>query len=223
MYSRHVEANQLVQHWFFIFFVLFFRRYDSPSPPPSRVRRVAPPRSPEIGGPRHRRGDEWADPWMRGQGGNEGGRRASRKRSYSSGSSRYFFVDFDKNFDRERANPLHIVLERIWVKGSYLSQWLPQGEKGPPKESQSLWIEILHIGSQFTLWFLKIKNFQKFSDHSEFFFCPTIHKKLNKSCFLEKNFLFLKKNFFSLKKNLKKNFVSGTHRGRFQFIVILTP
>jgi len=62
------------------------RRYDSPSPPPpSRVRRVAPPRSPEIGGPRHRRGDEWADPWMRG---NEGGRRASRKRSYSSGSSR---------------------------------------------------------------------------------------------------------------------------------------
>ena len=44
----------------------------------------------------------------------------------------------------------HSVLERIWVKGSNLSQWLPQGERGPPKESKSLWIEILHIGSQFT-------------------------------------------------------------------------
>ena len=31
---------------------------------------------------------------------------------------------------------LHSVLERIWVKGSYLSQWLPQGERGPPKESK---------------------------------------------------------------------------------------
>ena len=31
----------------------------------------------------------------------------------------------------------HSVLERIWVKGSYLSQWLPQGERGPPKESKS--------------------------------------------------------------------------------------
>ena len=41
----------------------------------------------------------------------------------------------------------HSVLERIWVKGSYLSQWLPQGERGPPKESKSQWIEILHIGS----------------------------------------------------------------------------
>ena len=30
---------------------------------------------------------------------------------------------------------VHSVLERIWIKGSYLSQWLPQGERGPPKES----------------------------------------------------------------------------------------
>ena len=29
---------------------------------------------------------------------------------------------------------VHSVLERIWVKGSYLSKWLPQGERGPPKE-----------------------------------------------------------------------------------------
>ena len=41
----------------------------------------------------------------------------------------------------------HSVLERIWVKGSYLSQWLPQGERGPPKESKSRCIEILHVGS----------------------------------------------------------------------------
>ena len=64
------------------------RRYDrSPSPPSSRVRRVAPPRSPPgPGGPRHRRGDEWADPWMRDT--DQGRRSRPRKRSYSSGSSR---------------------------------------------------------------------------------------------------------------------------------------
>ena len=41
----------------------------------------------------------------------------------------------------------HSVLEWIWIKGSYLSQWLPQGERWPPKESKSWWIEILHGGS----------------------------------------------------------------------------
>ena len=62
------------------------RRFErSPSPPSGRVRRVAPPRSPP-GGPRHRRGDEWADPWMRDNEQNRRGR--PRKRSYSSGSSR---------------------------------------------------------------------------------------------------------------------------------------
>ena len=25
------------------------------------------PRGGDVGGPRHRRGDEWADPWMRGE------------------------------------------------------------------------------------------------------------------------------------------------------------
>ena len=45
---------------------------------------------------------------------------------------------------------LHSVLEPISIKGSYLSQWLPQGERGPSKESKSRWIEILHGGSQFT-------------------------------------------------------------------------
>ena len=64
----------------------------------------------------------------------------------------------------------HSVPEWIWIKGSYLSQWLPQGERGPPKESKSRWIEILNGGSQFTLWFLKIKIFQNFSDFSEIFF-----------------------------------------------------
>ena len=41
----------------------------------------------------------------------------------------------------------HSVLERIWVKGSYLSQWLPQGERRPSKKSKSQWIEIFHGGS----------------------------------------------------------------------------
>ena len=35
----------------------------------------------------------------------------------------------------------------IWMKGSYLSQWLPQSERRPPKESKSRWIEILLGGS----------------------------------------------------------------------------
>ena len=83
----------------------------------------------------------------------------------------------------------HIVLERIWVKGSYLSQWLPQGERWPPKESKSTnwkpprWVPI----------YLMILENQKFLDHSEIIFCFTIHKKLNKSCSLEKKILFLKK------------------------------
>ena len=103
----------------------------------------------------------------------------------------------------------HSVLERIWVKGSYLSKWLPQGKRGPPKESKSRWIEILHGGSQFTLWFLKIKILQNFSDHSEIFFCFTIHKKLNKSCSLKKNFCSWKKKFLVWKKLWKKNLLVG--------------
>ena len=70
-----------------------YQRY-SPSPSPissGHIRRVASPRSSErdaprgenVGGPRHRRGDEWADPWMRG----EPNRASARKKSYSSGSS----------------------------------------------------------------------------------------------------------------------------------------
>ena len=46
--------------------------------------------------------------------------------------------------------PTHSVLDRIWIKGSYLSQWLPQGERGPPKEPKSWWIEVIQIGAQFT-------------------------------------------------------------------------
>ena len=70
------------------------QRYSPSSLPPSsdRIRRLAPPRSPEqdaprggnVGGSQHRRGDEWADPWMRG----EPNRASARKRSYSSGSFR---------------------------------------------------------------------------------------------------------------------------------------
>ena len=41
--------------------------------------------------------------------------------------------------------------------------------------------------------------------------------------FLEKKILFLKKKILSLKKTLKKKIVSGTHRGGFQCIMILTP
>ena len=68
---------------------------------------------------------------------------------------------------------------------------------------------------------MKNKNFQKFSDHSEIFFCFSIHKKLNQSCFLDKIFLFLKKNLVSLKKNTFEILCSGTQCGGFQFMLIL--
>ena len=58
-------------------------------------------------------------------------------------------------------------------------------------------------------FFLKmLSKFSKknFLDRSEIFFCIIIHKKLNKSCSLEKNFLFLKKKIVSLKKTLKKKY-----------------
>ena len=63
-------------------------------------------------------------------------------------------------------------------------------------------------------FFLKLlSKFSKkiFLDHSEIFFCFTIHKKLNKSCSLEKNFLFLKKKVGSLKKNFFFFFLKRTH------------
>ena len=46
---------------------------------------------------------------------------------------------------------------------------------------------------------------------------------MNKSCSFKKKFLFLKKKIVSLKKTLEKKIVSGTQRGGFQFIVVLTP
>ena len=55
---------------------------------------------------------------------------------------------YDKRFQKTDLSDFdHSVPKRIWIKGSYLSQWLPQGERGPPKESKSRWIEILHGGS----------------------------------------------------------------------------
>ena len=98
----------------------------------------------------------------------------------------------------------HSVLERIWVEGSYLSQWLPQGERWPPKEPKSRWIEILHFGSHFTLWFLKIKKFQTFSDHSEIFFFALQYIKIYKKFFCS-----WKKKILVWKKLWKKKLLVG--------------
>ena len=70
-------------------------------------------------------------------------------------------------------------------------------------------------------WKAKNKKFQKFSDRSKFFFCFTIHKKLNKSCFLEKLFLFLKKKIVSLKKTSFEILWSEVWKGGFQLMLIL--
>ena len=61
-------------------------------------------------------------------------------------------------------------------------------------------------------FFLKLlSKFSKkiFLDHSEIFFCFPIHKKLNKSCSLNKIFLFLKKKVVSLKKTSFSFFSKG--------------
>jgi hypothetical protein len=50
------------------------------------------------------------------------------------------------------------------------------------------------------------KKIPKFFGSLRFFFCFPIHKKLNKSCFLDKIFLFLKKKVVSLKKTYFEKF-----------------
>ena len=69
---------------------------------------------------------------------------------------------------------------------------------------------------------MKIKKFQKISDHSDFFLLYNTLKTEQK-LFLGKIFFVPEKKIVSLKKTLEKKFVSGTKRGGFQFIVILTP
>ena len=68
-------------------------------------------------------------------------------------------------------------------------------------------------------------NFQKWKFSkifgSEIFFCFTIHKKLNKSCSLDKIFLFLKKKIVSLKKTSFEILWSGVWKGGFQLMLIL--
>ena len=81
------------------------------------------------------------------------------------------------------------------------------GWKG--KESKSQWIEILYGGSQFTLWFLKIKKFQKFSDHSEFFFALQYLKNWTKVVSWKKKFCSWKKKFLVWKKLWKKKLLVG--------------
>ena len=77
----------------------------------------------------------------------------------------------NKNHDRKKLFGYHhSVPEWIWIKGSYLSQWLPQGERGPPKESKSRWIEILHGGSRFTLWFCENRKISKIFGSLQKFF-----------------------------------------------------
>ena len=96
--------------------------------------------------------------------------------------------------------------------------------KGDPLRSQNHdELKSSTVGPDLSYDFAKIKKFQKFSDHSKNIFCFTIPKKLNKSCSLENFFFVLKKNIVSLKKTLEKKIVSGTQRGGFQFIMILTP
>ena len=91
---------------------------------------------------------------------------------------------------------VHSVLEWIWIKGSYLSQWLPQGESGPPKESKSRWIEILKGGSHVPLTKFFSKVFFRltiFFQEQKFFFQGTTFLQFFMYCKAKKNFAVIRK------------------------------
>ena len=90
--------------------------------------------------------------------------------------------------------------EPIWIKVSGWWQIPPQHQITYLGGPESASIEIPPFRPFLWSKFSKIKYFKKFRIAPNFFFCFTIHKKLNKSCSLNKIFLFLKKKIVSLKK-----------------------
>ena len=62
---------------------------------------------------------------------------------------------------------VHSVLEWIWIKGSYPSQWLPNGEREPPKsknhdELKPRWVPIylmIFENQNFSKYFGSLRNF----------------------------------------------------------------
>ena len=121
-----------------------------------------------------------------------------------------------RNFERNLFTKTDLN-KRFLPKPMTTTGWkgTPKGVKITMNWSPPRWVPIY-------LMIFENQNFSKNFGSLRIFFCLTKHKKLDKSCFLEKFFLFLKKKIVSLKKNSKKNFVTGTQCGGFQFIVILT-
>ena len=85
------------------------------------------------------------------------------------------------------------------------SKYIPRRTKNSIKGNPAFWTFFL---SKFSKIFGSLRNF----------FCLTIHKKLNKSCSLEKIFLFPKKNFVSLKKYFW-NFMKWGPKGGISILV----
>ena len=81
-------------------------------------------------------------------------------------------------FELGNSDPIHSVLEWIWIKGSYLSQWLPQGERDPLRSQNHYELKSSTLGPNLLNDFWKSKIFGSLRN---FFFCFRIHKKLNKS------------------------------------------
>jgi hypothetical protein len=73
------------------------------------------------------------------------------------------------------------------------------------------------------LTFFEKHFFSKIFVSIQFFFCFSIHKKLNKSCSLNKIFLFKKKKSVSLKKTTFEMLWSEVWKGGFQLMLILDP
>ena len=78
------------------------------------------------------------------------------------------------------------------------------------KSKKKFWSDLLFLFLKiYLVFFEKQKIFKNFLIAPKFFFCFPIHKKLNKSCSLDKIFLFLKKKVVSLKKTSFSFFSKG--------------
>ena len=102
----------------------------------------------------------------------------------------------------------HSVLERIWIKGSYQSQWLPQGKGDPLRSQNHDKLKSSTVGPNLPYDFWKSKFFTIFRITPKFFFALQYIKNWIRVVPWKKNFCSWKKKF-SLKKTLKKNLLVG--------------
>ena len=111
---------------------------------------------------------------------------------------------------------LHSVLERIWIKGSYLSQWLPQGERGPLRSQNHDELKSSTVGPNLPYDFWKSKIFKNFRITPKFFFALQYIKNWTKVVPWKKFFCSWKKSCYQLLTFLQIGYSHTVQR--YQFI-----